>query len=469
MLHALNVISFCLWMTSILRVVPYCFEATRDPKIVATALILGVVAGVLYKPKSLITYQRMLLTGALFASALPLTRLIIIHTGTVGAIASLTALFWTGTFVRPFPKHLLSVGFILSVFTFTLHLFEQREISQTTSSAIIGISAMTLAIVYLWWQTHNTKTAITSLAFLALIAAIFTKAPTDSLIHDNKNSRYTFITHPTSYGTGHTLLINGMPRFVSQTEQRYHACTTSLPISLMTRNHHPLNQALVLFGGDGMIVRNLLTIKSIREITVLDPDRTLNRLATDNPIFRSYNLDSMRNLRTKAVIASPYDWLTDQTRWQTRGQARGQIRGRYDLVIADLPFPSLGFQKKYYTAEFTRSLIEAAQIGGVVAISVPFQFTSLMNATLRTVASNKRLLLYKDLLTERSLILVFPLIFDELDEKARFLTVHCSPLKPTAGAKEHFLLDDIVTGRFGGEERAPMLIVQNAARLSLPR
>ncbi|MEU6080079.1 spermidine synthase [Streptomyces sp. NPDC047108] len=104
----------------------------------------------------------------------------------------------------------------------------------------------------------------------------------------------------------------------------------------------PHRRVLVLGGGDGLALREVLRHPGVASVTLVEPDRQLVRLARTDPGLSALNRDAFGDRRVRVVRADPFDWL--------RGAARSH--GPYDVVLSDLPDPDITASTKLYSLEF---------------------------------------------------------------------------------------------------------------------
>ena len=143
----------------------------------------------------------------------------------------------------------------------------------------------------------------------------------------------------TEWNGQHWFYINGNLQFCSIDEHLYHEVIVHPAVLL-----HPMAQkVLVLGGGDGLAVRELLKHKTIESITLVDLDSTVVNLAMHHPIFTSSNLHSLQDPRVKFQFGDAFHYVQNATEL-------------YDIVIIDLPDPRSIQIARMYSKEFYMSV-----------------------------------------------------------------------------------------------------------------
>lgn len=147
------------------------------------------------------------------------------------------------------------------------------------------------------------------------------------------------------------LFLNGHLQFDTRDEYRYHEALV-----------HPALRAtavparvLVLGGGDGMAVRELLRDPRVREVTLVELDGGMLSLFAARGRFGGLNGGALSDPRVRVVQADAFVWLRDN-------------RGRFDAVIVDFPDPSTYALGKLYSLTFYRMIAGALAPGGTCAI-----------------------------------------------------------------------------------------------------
>lgn len=144
------------------------------------------------------------------------------------------------------------------------------------------------------------------------------------------------------------LYIDGNCQFSTADEYRYHEALVHLPMSkVKTKNH-----VLVLGGGDGLAVRELLKY-DIRRIDLVDLDAEMIRICSTNPNITAVNRDSLKSEKLKIYTQDAYEYLEE-------------CKEEYDLIIVDLPDPNSEVLNKLYSNVFYRMCRERLAKGGVL-------------------------------------------------------------------------------------------------------
>jgi spermidine synthase len=146
------------------------------------------------------------------------------------------------------------------------------------------------------------------------------------------------------------LYLNGNLQFSSRDEYRYHEALVHPLLSRL-----PLaKRVLVLGGGDGLAVREILRYPHIEQVLLVDLDPAMTELFSRQEMLTKLNERSLLSPKVRVVNADAFTWLA-------------QNRERFDAIIADFPDPanfSLG--KLYTTTFFQRAAAALAPDGALV-------------------------------------------------------------------------------------------------------
>src|SRR3989441_4297279 len=136
------------------------------------------------------------------------------------------------------------------------------------------------------------------------------------------------------------LFLNGHLQFSSRDEYRYHEALVHPGLQFVQSPRH----VLVLGGGDGLAVREILKHESVESVTLVDLDAEMTRLFTTNPLLRQLNHDSFHSPKVHVVNADAFVWLNES-------------KDFFDFAVVDFPDPTNYALGKLYTSAFYKTLI----------------------------------------------------------------------------------------------------------------
>ncbi|WP_428264954.1 polyamine aminopropyltransferase [Haliangium sp.] len=142
--------------------------------------------------------------------------------------------------------------------------------------------------------------------------------------------------------TGFRLFLNGNLQFNSHDEYRYHE---ALVHPVMAAAGAP-KRVLVLGGGDGLAVREILRHPSVESVTLVDLDRAMTDLGRDFPLLTELNRGSLSDPRVTVVNHDAFVWLAEEA----------PALPPFDVAIVDFPDPNTYALGKLYTRRFYRLL-----------------------------------------------------------------------------------------------------------------
>ncbi|MDH5179439.1 MAG: polyamine aminopropyltransferase [Gammaproteobacteria bacterium] len=146
-----------------------------------------------------------------------------------------------------------------------------------------------------------------------------------------------------------SLFLNGQLQFNSMDEYRYHESLVHPAMSLARRHDH----ILVLGGGDGLAIREILKYPDVKKITLVDLDKAMTNLFRDNPMLSKLNQQSLQHPAVQVVNSDAWKFLE-------------QSQDFYDVVIIDLPDPSNLSISKLYTLSFYSLLARHLSADGIM-------------------------------------------------------------------------------------------------------
>ncbi len=150
---------------------------------------------------------------------------------------------------------------------------------------------------------------------------------------------------------GVQLHLNAHLQFHSLDEYRYHEALVH-PAMLASGSR---NRVLILGGGDGLGLREVLRYPEVEAVTLVDIDPEMTRIASTLPPFVRLNDHAYEDPRVNVVNADALIWLERETT-------------SFDVVIIDFPDPHHFSLGKLYTTRFYRLLHDRLTKEGAVAI-----------------------------------------------------------------------------------------------------
>jgi spermidine synthase len=154
------------------------------------------------------------------------------------------------------------------------------------------------------------------------------------------------------------LFLNGNLQFSSADEYRYHEALIWPALASRAEAGLPTKNVLVLGGGDGLGLRELLKSPGLESITIVDLDPGMTALAKTMPLLKNLNEGSFFDPRVHVINDDAYVWLGDP-----KNEAL-----RYDVVIADFPDPNHYALGKLYTTRMYALMKKHLGPGGVIAV-----------------------------------------------------------------------------------------------------
>ncbi|MBA3631648.1 MAG: polyamine aminopropyltransferase [Acidobacteria bacterium] len=198
---------------------------------------------------------------------------------------------------------------------------------------------------------------IIGLLLIAFIKADYlTSLAEDALFTDNiiyaKSSPYQRII-VTKGKTGYALFLNGNLQFNSFDEYRYHEALVHPAFAALNANP---KRILVLGGGDGLALREVLKYPSVESVMLVDLDPEMTRLSKNLPVLAELNKNAFEDSRVSVVNADAFVWL-DNTEIAP-----------FDVAIVDFPDPNNFALGKLYTTRFYNLLKAHLKPDSAVAI-----------------------------------------------------------------------------------------------------
>jgi spermidine synthase len=146
------------------------------------------------------------------------------------------------------------------------------------------------------------------------------------------------------------LYLNHNLQFSSRDEYRYHEALVHPGLAALPG----ARKILVLGGGDGMAVREILKYPQVDSITLVDLDPRMTELFSQSPMLVGLNGGALSSPKLKIINTDALQWLE-------------QSHEMFDFVVADFPDPSNHSLGKLYSTAFYRLLKQhVAETGRIV-------------------------------------------------------------------------------------------------------
>ena len=129
------------------------------------------------------------------------------------------------------------------------------------------------------------------------------------------------------------LYLNINLQFTSRDEYRYHEALVHPGLATLPG----ARRVLVLGGGDGLALREILKYPQIESVTLVDLDPAMTRLFSSAAQLRKLNEDALISPKVKVVNADALQWLEENDEV-------------FDFVVVDFPDPSNFAIGKLYSA-----------------------------------------------------------------------------------------------------------------------
>jgi spermidine synthase len=196
---------------------------------------------------------------------------------------------------------------------------------------------------------------------MALLLVCFIKAnyltslAEDEIYADNivysKSTQYQRIV-VTRGKAGFQLFLNNALQFSSTDEYRYHEALVHPAFAVAP----DAKRILVMGGGDGLALREILKYPQVESVTLVDLDPDMTQLAKRFPPLAELNKNSFDDPRVRVVNADAMIWLEETQ------------EPPFDAAIIDFPDPNTFGLGKLYTTRFYRLLKTRLTPAAAVAI-----------------------------------------------------------------------------------------------------
>ncbi|MCP3943595.1 MAG: polyamine aminopropyltransferase [Desulfobacteraceae bacterium] len=189
------------------------------------------------------------------------------------------------------------------------------------------------------------------------------------------------------------LFLNGNLQLCSTDEDRYHESLVHPAMALAKIK----NRVLILGGGDGCALREVLKYKQVKEVMLVDLDPAMTKLAASHPLLTRINQNAFKDARVKTLSGKGINpgpdrqiYInikksgSDQTPASKTPSTQhladvkvmnidadlflGQVPGYWDVIIVDMPDPSTPELTKLYSREFYKKIKQHLSQHGIMVV-----------------------------------------------------------------------------------------------------
>lgn len=147
------------------------------------------------------------------------------------------------------------------------------------------------------------------------------------------------------------LYLNGQLQFSSLDEYRYHEALVHPGLSSLAKR----DNILILGGGDGLAVREILKYSDVKKITLIDLDPKVINLFKGNEMLRQLNMDALNSSKLEIVNQDAFTWLKTN-------------KEKYDFIVIDLPDPTSFSLGKLYSNYFYAQVKAAMREDSLIVV-----------------------------------------------------------------------------------------------------
>lgn len=168
------------------------------------------------------------------------------------------------------------------------------------------------------------------------------------------------------------LYIDGNCQFSTADEYRYHEALVHVPMNEVDKREN----VLILGGGDGLAVREVLKYNDVKRIDLVDLDKEMIRICSTNENIAAINCNSLESDILHIHNMDAYEYLEDAPM-------------KYDVIIVDLPDPNSEVLNKLYSNIFYRMCGNCLNDEGVMVVqsTSPYYATDAFWCISKTIES----------------------------------------------------------------------------------
>ncbi len=238
------------------------------------------------------------------------------------------------------------IGGLIGSIIFPILLFP--KLGFITTTLLVGSMNLVAAFLILFKykkhiEKYNTIKWIAILFFILLFVFLLTGGMVAEKIEEGLYRDDIILSEQTNYQkivmTKHKddirLFLDGNLQFSTSDEYRYHEALVHIPM-MYAPSHQ---KVLILGGGDGLAARELLKYKEIEKIVLVDIDKEMTDLCTNDIQIAKLNENSLKNEKVTIINKDAYLFVQENPE-------------KFDVIIIDFPDPNNESLNKLYTNVF---------------------------------------------------------------------------------------------------------------------
>ena len=257
----------------------------------------------------------------------------------LGALgATLLFPFFLLPFIGLYRSSLLFGLINLIVALVTLQLFKDKLSIRNQYKYIVrfGILFLSICIAYIFIQADNHIDRWNeSIYKYPVIQSEQSKYQKIDLVKNNSEFR---------------LYLNGALQFSSRDEYIYHESLVHVPLGQIDN----IDNVLVLGGGEGLAIREILKYPELKQVVVVDIDPKITELSKSNHLINRLNDESLKHTKVRMVHEDAFRFLSSDT-------------AHYSAIIVDLPDPSNEALARLYSDSFYKLCIARLAEEGILS------------------------------------------------------------------------------------------------------
>ncbi|MFG6415235.1 polyamine aminopropyltransferase [Roseateles sp. DC23W] len=331
-------------------------------------LLVGVIGGLM--PAALFTVHSLLPPGAATPFRVLLYGLVLLVGTLVGLEIPLVMRILKRHFSARYGlKDLVSqvltfdyLGALLVALAFPLVLVPHLGLVRT--GVVFGLLNVAVAIWALWLFRAEVRARAAMVSACALSAGLLLAALLgadrlttwaedrfygESIVFKQSSAYQRIVVTDGRAGT--RLFLNGNLQFHSKDEYRYHEALVQPAMAA----HGAPKRVLVLGGGDGMAVREILKYPGVEQVTLVELDPLMTTLFRNNEKLAALNGHALSSPKLRTINADAFGWLEQQSE-------------TFDVIVIDFPDPSNFAIGKLYTASFYEFVDKHLSAGGYAVV-----------------------------------------------------------------------------------------------------